>query len=214
MKNIISYSILVAGIILLFCVCHHDIDYYINREFVESSIDGKLYPVVGSFDGEKNAANLLAKINEFLINVLKHLKKKYLTYDGGNWRQKQFVYTLLEGYNPDVLIENNPRGTKNTSYVAGKGDEVGFCLREKQSGENAIHNFQTMQFVALHELAHIATYEYGHGEEFWSNFKFLIYEAADAGLYFPINYSKYPIMYCGVSISYSPYHDSTLPLPF
>ena len=38
--------------------------------------------------------------------------------------------------------------------------------------ENKLIDENTLMFVALHELAHIATESIGHTKEFWANFKF------------------------------------------
>ena len=62
-------------------------------------------------------------------------------------------------------------------------------------------------FVALHELAHIATKSVGHTTEFWQNFKFLIENAKNINIYNPVDYKKSPKEYCGMTISDSPYYD-------
>ncbi len=62
-------------------------------------------------------------------------------------------------------------------------------------------------FVALHELAHVATETIGHTKEFWHNFKFLIANAKKIGIYNPENYKQNPKMYCGLTITDSPYYD-------
>ena len=35
----------------------------------------------------------------------------------------------------------------------------------------------TLVFVGIHELSHIASVTKGHGDEFWDNFKFLLENA-------------------------------------
>jgi len=203
------YCILVVGVFLLICMCSHDINNFVSKEYVTGR-DGKRYPVVGLFKEEKEAANLLADINTFLISMIKNMKKKYVINRQGGQYELTATLILLDRYNPDVLFENNPKGTKNTSYVAGKGKSIGFCLREKASGEDNLHKWGIVQFVALHEISHIITEEYGHEPEFWQNFKFLIGEAIDAGLYTPVDYRKTPETYCGVLVAFSPYYDPSL----
>ena len=73
-----------------------------------------------------------------------------------------------------------------------------------------IHHRQkrnTLMFVALHELSHIATKSVGHTTEFWENFKFLIQNAEKINIYKPQNYKEKPQKYCGMTISDSPYFD-------
>lgn len=208
-QNRTYYCILIVGVFILLGLYKHDIENFMNRTRIRGH-DGKLYPVVGSFEGEKEAADLLADINKFLVSVIKNMKRKYVINRQGGQYEYIATLLLLDRYNPDVLFENNPKGTKNTSYVIDKGDSIGFCLREKKSGENNLHDWDIIQFVALHEISHIITKEYGHGVKFWKNFKFMIEEAVDAGLYHPIDYSQYPETYCRVDVRYSPYYDSTL----
>ena len=62
-------------------------------------------------------------------------------------------------------------------------------------------------FVAIHELAHVASEKIGHSNEFWSNFKFLLVNAKEIGIYDPVDYKKKQVNYCGMQISDSPYFD-------
>lgn len=206
--------VLVVGIVLLVLVCRDEISSYANRKYVKSSIDGKLYQIVSSFDGGNNAADVLAKLNDFLVNVIKHMKTKYVdTNDPKTAKQREYTQRLLDLYNPDVLREHNPSGTTNTSYVTNKGDEIGFCLREKRTGRFDFHQFEILKFVALHEISHIVTVGYGHDTDFWENFKFIANEAVSAGLYTPVDYSKNPVEYCALEINYSPLFDDSLSYP-
>ena len=205
MKVKICTAFFLIGIIMLMCVCKHDFETFMSREDMVSSIDGKSYPIVGSFQGGQEAADMLGRINNFLIGIIKNMKRKYVNGRQGGQFERDMTLLLLARYNPDVLFENNPVGTSNTSYVANKGTSIAFCLREKTSGNNNLHSWPLVQFVALHEISHIISEEYGHGSGFWNNFKFMEIEAFDAGLYKPINFNKYPQKYCGVSIAYSPY---------
>jgi hypothetical protein len=47
----------------------------------------------------------------------------------------------------------------------------------------------------------------GHKQEFWKNFKFMLQEAEDAGVYSPEDYKKENKSYCGMVISDNPYYD-------
>ena len=61
-------------------------------------------------------------------------------------------------------------------------------------------------FVAIHELSHTMTKSIGHRSEFWSNFKFMLENAKEAGLHEPIDYSKTPKEYCSMKITDNPYY--------
>ena len=59
-------------------------------------------------------------------------------------------------------------------------------------------------FVVLHELAHIATESIGHTPEFWANFKWILEESINIGIYAKKDYSKDAVEYCGMTISTTP----------
>jgi hypothetical protein len=65
----------------------------------------------------------------------------------------------------------------------------------------------TLTFIAIHELSHITTKSIGHKQEFWQNFKFMLENAVDIGLYSPEDYKKQPKEYCGMKITDNPYYD-------
>jgi predicted metal-dependent hydrolase len=68
-------------------------------------------------------------------------------------------------------------------------------------------DINTLTFVALHELSHIMTESIGHKQEFWQNFKYLLENAKEAGIYDPIDYKNNPKEYCGMTINDSPYYN-------
>ena len=59
-------------------------------------------------------------------------------------------------------------------------------------------------FVLLHEMAHIMTTTVGHTPEFWTNFKRVLHDAVQCGIYTSVNYTKTPTPYCGMTITDSP----------
>ena len=66
-------------------------------------------------------------------------------------------------------------------------------------------DLNTLTFVAIHELSHIATVSRGHTEEFWRNMQFLVKEAERCGIYKVVNYKEMPQTYCGMTITSNPY---------
>ena len=209
-----QWVVLIAGIIILMVICRDSVSAFANQRYAKATLDGKWYRIISAFQGGDDAANVLAKINKFLLSVLKYMKVKYVDNpDPKTAKQRAYTQRLLNLYNPDVLRENNPRTIKNTSYVINKGDEIYFCLREKKTGKANFHDLEVLKFVALHEIAHIATKGYGHEDDFWSNFKFIAREAAEAGLYTPVDYQKHPVEYCALTIDYNPLYDNHLPYP-
>ena len=84
--------------------------------------------------------------------------------------------------------------------------QLAFCLNNKKNG-NKLIDMNTLMYVALHEISHIATKSVGHTDEFWQNFKFFIEQAAVINIYKPIDYKKTPAQYCGMDITDNPYFD-------
>jgi hypothetical protein len=204
--------IILFTIILIYIVYNYtEVENFVTRHNKCNNIDGRCYEVVGKYRQSAEASELLAHLNKFCVDLLRHLRNKYVWNYTNNLYAKEIVMFLLSNYNPDGIIENAPIDDVNTSYVDDKGKVFAICLREKQSGDHNFHSTDILQFVVLHELAHMATYGYGHETDFWMHFKFLMREAESAGLYTPINYSETPINYCSLNVTYSPYHDKTLP---
>ena len=74
---------------------------------------------------------------------------------------------------PIILTAYDKKGG-DLGYNTNKGYEIGFCI----DGEpNEIFH------VLFHELAHSTVSDYGHGEEFWKNFRDLKDMCTKIGLY-------------------------------
>ena len=179
---------------------------YSRETYVASTIDNKEYAVLSNFSDQTDAANRLARINHTNLALIDYMVKKYNT-------EGTLGYTLAtrlkKRYRPDRLVENNPPGPDDTSYTENKGEKVALCLREKKSGGNVLHDQSLIEFVDLHEMAHIASEGIGHEDEFWKNFEFILIEAFHAGLHKPQDYSKDPVNYCGLDVSYNPFYNGT-----
>jgi len=145
------------------------------------------------------AADLLARVTEKCKKLVKYTYEKY--------PNKENVMRLNEGFNPQKIMETLPT-SEHTAYSENKGEKLAFCLNKKKTDNNDLIDENTLLFVAVHELSHIATKSIGHKTEFWENFKFLLTEAQEAGLYSPKDYKSAPQEYCGMKISDNPYYDA------
>lgn len=184
---------------------------FMDTRKAHSSFDNRNYSVSKSFDDGDKAAETLSKLHAFICKFLDYLKKNYLKNPNNPEYKKAFIRRILHNYNPDTLYENNPYNGGETSFVINKGASFGVCLREKITmNPDKIHNFNTLQFVVLHEITHIGTTTYGHNDEFWSRFKFILSEAYASGLYEPIDYRKTSMNYCGLTITSNPLFDNTI----
>jgi hypothetical protein len=214
----IIVSIIIAIVIILFgylikkqIMTNADIKYTYNTKSIFAK-DGNAYKVHNFADADK-AADSLAEINRNIIQLISHLKYKYI---GGGYQNNKnndnqivdSVNKILNRYNPDNLIENSPKDKQDTSYTLNKGSTIAFCLREKK--DSSLHDINTLLFVGMHELAHIGIDDNEHPPKFWKMFKFLLQEAEDAGIYKSQNYNQYPVHYCGMDINYNPIYDNSI----
>lgn len=220
-NNFLSFIII---LILILCVYNRwDVIEFFNNDTTKvcSNVNGGCYYVQTQFKPETfiQAADTLDTINKMNLQFFDYLKKKYLDSPSDKLKlsklfkkRQKMVRNLIYRYNPSAIIEHAPLSEKNTSYVFAKGERIGYCLREKLTGENKIHKLDVLYFVNLHELSHLAASEYNpsHDERFWSDFKFILKEATQAGLYTPVNYDIYPKHYCGIRIYYNPLYDSRI----
>jgi predicted metal-dependent hydrolase len=160
-------------------------------EYVKSKIDGRKY-VVKSVPDKQKAADLLAKINRRLILLVEHMETHLDEF------VKEDVDRLVANFNPDNISEGTDKANY-TSYSINKGEKIIFCLRSRDEKESII-DINTLMYVAVHELGHLMTAEIGHTPSFWSNFKILLEEAVDLGLYTATDYKAQPVKYCGMKI--------------
>lgn len=177
--------------------------------YVKNNDDFQLKCVVSTVDGNKycvrdrtkvnEAANLLAKVTKNCKNLVHYMNNKIPNDD----RTKR----LVKGFNPTKIMETLPTSSY-TAYSENKGKKIAFCLSpKKKNGEDTLIDEHTLTFVAIHELAHVATKSIGHKTEFWENFKFLLEKANDSGIHKPVDYNKNPTKYCSTKIQDNPYFD-------
>ena len=165
---------------------------------VISTVDGNKYCVRDRKEVAK-AADLLASVTEKCKKLVEYVFKKYPNQDN--------VLRLHDGFNPQQIMETLPT-SEHTAYSENKGEKIAFCLNKTKKNNDDLIDENTLTFVAIHELSHVATQSIGHKSEFWGNFKFLLEEAKEAGIYTPADYKSSPQEYCGMKITDNPYYDA------
>ena len=110
----------------------------------------------------------------------------------------------------DDMYPNDPRlanvrarWSGTLTEVAEKGDiayslnkrDIHVCVRDPATGELEAGN--TCMYVLLHELAHVATDDYGHTPEFWLNFRWFLELAEKLGFYHYEDFDLKEVTFCG-----------------
>ena len=186
--------ILICLIVILSYRIYRDSDFF-HLKCIISNIDGNTYCVRERSKLEL-AADKLAKVNQNMKSLVEHCKN--------NFNSEERIKRLTEGFNPKKITETLPT-SEFTAYSENKGEKIAFCLDTEKNNKGRLIDLNTLTFVAIHELSHVATYSVGHTPEFWANFKFLLEEAEKINIYKPVDYSKNPKKYCGMEINDNPY---------
>ena len=192
--NYLGYALIV--LLLYICMKIYQESDVFNLKCIISGVDGKKYCVRERSKLEL-AADRLATVNTKMGKLVDHCFKTY--------PDRENIQRLKKCYNPKKIMETLPT-SEFTAFSQNKGEKMAFCLNTEKEG-NQLIDPNTLMFVALHELSHIATKSIGHKDEFWQNFKFLLGEASKIGIYEQVDYKKKPARYCGTDINDNPYYD-------
>lgn len=160
-----------------------------STENTKSTFDNKTY-LVQNLSDKQDAADYIAKIAGALSKLVRHMAAKYPNNDD--------VKRMYARFDPSSISEGSIE-SGYTSYSVDKGRRIVLCIRQ---GDKTFVDFNTMLYVAIHEIAHVMTLELDHPPQFWINFKFLLEEAMILNIYSkrPKGSSE-PIPYCGISIN-------------
>lgn len=175
--NIFGIIVFIFIIVIIFKI-YHESDMF-QLKCIVSDIDGNKY-CVRERDKIQLVADLLAKVTNNMKALVLHMKKTY--------PERKNVERLVKNFNPKKIYETLPTSSY-TAYSENKGEKLAFCITTAKGGNKLIDE-NTLTFVAIHELSHLATKTVGHTDEFWSNFKFLLKEAKKERIYNPVDYKK------------------------
>lgn len=171
--------------------------FYNNNKlvYIENNDYGTRF-LVQNNDDKFKSSKILSKLTKNL-----YILRNYLVLNKGKFPEfKEYIELLEEGFtNMRTTIHEGLDDTNLTSYSINKGEELVFCLKSKRNGK--YHDMNLLMYVAIHELAHIACPEIGHGLLFTKIFKFLAEQAIKLKLYKYENYYDKPVEYCGMILS-------------
>lgn len=94
----------------------------------------------------------------------------------------------------DPNYVNIPIREGQSSYTENKST-IYICLKDPKS--QRYYDINTLMYVTLHELSHVISTKYGHGNEFKTNFQKILKYAEYKGVY--DSSIPMPKTYCGVS---------------
>jgi predicted metal-dependent hydrolase len=154
---------------------------------VISKIDGRYYTVKNN-SLKQSSADLLASVNKNLLQLIRYANKESYSKN-------------LQKYDPAKIHENIMNF--DTTYTTNKSSMV-FCISPRTiENTTKLYDINTMMYVAIHELAHIASDSVGHTDEFKRNFADLLKKGIEIGVYRYIDYNKEPVEYCGIKLTKS-----------
>ena len=176
-------------LLIVFFTMFYVREQYTEVEYLKSTIDGEKY-LVKTNKNSQEVADKLAKMNDKFLKIIKIAQDEY--------PDDPRVVFMKNNYNSNQLSEST-KDEKYTSYSVNK-EKILFCLIARDKDGQLIDD-NTLTYVGVHELAHLATDEIGHTDTYWENFKWLLNIARDNGLYLYEDYSINPKPYCGIEIT-------------
>lgn len=192
----INDSIILIFVLIIFFYGIFIVNYG-NVTYVESYYDGNNY-LVQNTEYKEESAVLLSKLIERMKFLREHLKENIEKYSDF----KEYINLLSKNFNDFRTSIYEGNGENNmTSYAVNKGEEVVFCLHSKNT--NKLHDINLLMYVAIHEMAHMACPEVGHGDLFKKIFNFMTLTAIDLKIYTKIDFELNNQEYCGMMLTTS-----------
>jgi predicted metal-dependent hydrolase len=186
----------ILTLILIFIILYifYYYNYYKDNLVIEkATLDNNDYWVRNVKD-KSIAANTLATIKINIEKLVVYFKENKSLFK----KDTEYIKNLIDR-TKEINIMETPADEKHTSYTINKGEKIVLCLRSKFL--NNIHDMNTIMYVVIHELAHVACPEYGHTPLFKKIFIFLLKQSEKINIYKSIDYRKNPQDYCGMTIN-------------
>lgn len=169
--------------------------FYIKKNLIEVKYQegkkGERFLVRNLDDGD-GAALLLSGIADDVEILIRHMLDKN--------KHDNVALLMKKNFKRENISEGSP-SSGYTSYSIDKGAKIVLCIRQKDTNKLVPKN--VAMYVMLHEMAHLGTKEVGHTDAFWKNFRHILNNAIEAGVYSKVNFSKDPAPYCGMVIASS-----------
>jgi hypothetical protein len=102
--------------------------------------------------------------------------------------------------NATPQIREVEAASTEAGYSENKGEAIALCLKDDDYRDK----MEELYFVMIHELAHIASENYGHDAEFWECQDWVQECAIRAGVYEYKDYSQSPSTICAFRLDQNP----------
>ena len=177
--------------------------------FLPSSLFGfKRFKNPSNLKVDHLKALFFSEIEDRLISDISKLKFFYFNdLSLASWIDLDKYQSLLETLNlidSDIFLYPEHfllPSKKNTIYINDKFFIHDFNLKSKNNDK--LHDINLLNYVAIHEMAHFACPDIGHGTIFKNIFRFFIHEAIKIGIYHKEDFNNNPTEYCGMILSSS-----------
>ena len=165
-----------------------------NNGLVHAEFNGQTYMVQEHID-KMSAVDLLIRLKDDLVIITQ--KSLDRAKNENNKDYINYISLILDKLTT-VFIREVEKDSPYTSYSVNKGEELVFCLRNKDTFE--FYDYNKILYVAIHEIAHIGCPEIGHTKSFFELNKYLLEVAKDENMYSYNDYNTTPEEYCGIQI--------------
>ena len=182
----------IAGVLILVIIY---LVYSINNSgLIRAEFDGQVY-MVQELPDKMKAVDLLIKLKNDLSKIAQKTLER--AKDQKNSEYTGYLQIINDRLNT-VYIREVEKDSPYTSYSVNKGEELVFCLRNKQTHE--FYDYNKILYVAVHEIAHIGCPEVGHTKLFFELNRYILETAKENNMYEYVDYNNTPEEYCGIQI--------------
>ena len=182
----------IAGVLIIVIIY---LVYSINNSgLIRAEFDGQVY-MVQELPDKMKAVDLLIKLKNDLSKIAQKTLER--AKDEKNSEYTGYLQIINDRLNT-VYIREVEKDSPYTSYSVNKGEELVFCLRNKQTHE--FYDYNKILYVAVHEIAHIGCPEVGHTKLFFELNRYILETAKENKMYEYVDYNNTPEEYCGIQI--------------